>query len=90
MGIVIENKANVFTAKGEINLDNARILKQFMQSQFLKHDRVVLNINDVRKIDKEGINILSSLYFTSLSRGKSFSIVGYGCKELYDDFMMSA
>lgn len=90
MAIVIENQENVFFAKGEINQSNAKILKKYIKSQFHLFDRVVLNINDVKKIDKEGINILTSLYQTSLVNDKSFSIVGYGCKDVYDNFLMSA
>ena len=90
MEITIENKENVFTVKGEITLTNAQILKRYMKSQFLRHEYVVLNINDVVKIDRTGINILTSLYQTALSIGKSFSIVGYGCKDLYDEILMSA
>ena len=90
MAVLIENQDNVLFAKGEINQFNAKILKSFIKSQFEAFDRVVLNINDVKKIDKEGINILTSLYRTSLMKNKSFSIVGYGCKDIYDDFLMSA
>ena len=90
MNITIENKDNVFTVKGEICLTNAKILKRYMRSQFLCHEYVVLNINEVEKIDRTGINILTGLYQTSLAIGKSFSIVGYGCKDLYDEILMSA
>ncbi len=90
MSIVIKNENNVFTAQGEINLRNAKILKAYIQSQFLRYERIILNINDVTKIDKEGISILTSLYYKSLNLDKSFSIVGYGCKDLYDDILMSA
>ena len=90
MAILIENQNNVVFAKGEINQLNAKILKCYIESQFHAFDRVILNINDVKKIDKEGIAILTSLYQTSLIKKKSFSIIGYGCKDIYDDFLMSA
>ncbi|MFD2567403.1 STAS domain-containing protein [Pseudotenacibaculum haliotis] len=90
MAILIENQKNVFNVKGEINQLNAKILKSYVESQFHAYDRVVLNINDVRKIDKAGINILTSLYKVSLLKQKSFSIIGYGCKDIYDEFLLSA
>lgn len=90
MAILIENQNNVFNVKGEINQLNAKILKSYIESQFHAYDRVVLNINDVRKIDKAGINILTSLYQVSLLKKKSFSIIGYGCKDIYDEFLLSA
>ncbi|MEQ6122898.1 STAS domain-containing protein [Pseudotenacibaculum sp. MALMAid0570] len=90
MAVLIENQNNVFYAKGEINQLNAKILKMYIESQFRKFNRVILNINDVSKIDKSGISILTSLYYTSISRGKSFSIIGYGCKDIYDEFLLSA
>ena len=90
MAILIENQNNVFNVKGEINQLNAKILKSYIESQFHAYDRVVLNINDVRKIDKEGINILTSLYQVSILKKKSFSIIGYGCKDIYDEFLLSA
>lgn len=90
MAILIENQNNVFNIKGEINQFNAKILKSYVESQFHSFDRVVLNINDVKKIDKEGINILTSLYQVSMQKEKSFSIIGYGCKDIYDQFLLSA
>ena len=41
-------------------------------------------------MDKYGVNAIAQLHEESLVKNKRFSIIGYGCKELYDHFKTSA
>lgn len=90
MAILIGNQENVFSVKGEINKTSSMVLKEYIESQFKKCSQVVMNIDQVQKIDQNGFNVLSIIYYTSLEQGKVFRITGEGCKDIYDDFLMSA
>lgn len=90
MAILIENQDNLFSVKGEINKSNAVILKGYIEAQFNRYSEVTVDINNVHRIDKKGIDALTALYQSSLQRGINFRIVGDGCKDIYDDFLLSA
>ena len=55
--------------------------------KILNHqERVVINIQGLKEIDRDGVNAIAKLHNFSLNSGKKLSIVGTGCKELYQHF----
>lgn len=90
MAILIGDQDNEFSVKGEINLENSKVLKQYVEAQFRKFTKVIMNIDQVSKIDRNGISELRAMYHHSLRNGVVLMITGTGCKEIYDDFLMSA
>ncbi|MFY0629596.1 MAG: STAS domain-containing protein [Flavobacteriaceae bacterium] len=90
MTLSLENQNNVFYAKGMIDEYNSEVLKRYILLQFQKNSNVTIDISGVFKIDKYGMRVLTSLYRNSLEKDKKFRIVGYGCKEIYDEFLASA
>ena len=54
-----------------------------------KDEAVVLNIDETKEIDKNGLTAIKSLLSLALIKEKKLSITGSGCKEIYDDFNKS-
>lgn len=88
MAILIGDHDNEFSVKGVINQENSKDLQAYIESQFRKFSSVIMNIDLVHKIDKNGIEFLRLIHQNSLQRGHTFTITGEGCKEIYDDFHM--
>lgn len=88
MAILLDDQENKFFVKGEINRANSIIIQEYVESQFKRFSDVIMNIDLVSKIDKNGLTTLNSIYQNSLKQGKIFTITGVGCKEIYDDFLM--
>ena len=89
MAILIGNKDNEFCVQGEINKESSRIIKQYVEAQFRRFKKVIMNIDAVHKIDKQGFTILLEIHKSSLQNNKVFRITGIGCKEIYDDLLAS-
>ena len=90
MAILIGDQDNVFSVKGVINQESSKDLKVYIETQFRRFSSVIMNIDLVNKIDKNGIELLRSIHQNSLQEGNIFIITGMGCKEIYDDFLMLA
>ena len=89
MAILIGDQDNVFGVKGVINQENSKDLKEYIETKFKRFSNVIMNIDLVHKIDKNGIEVLRSIHQKSLREGNVFTITGMGCKEIYDDFLIS-
>ena len=89
MALLIDNQENQFSVKGEINQSTSEQLKEFVNTLFRRFSSVIMNIDLVHKIDKKGFDTLTGLYQDSIKQGKVLTITGEGCKEIYDDFLMS-
>ena len=44
----------------------------------------------VTEIDSDGVEALKTIYRNAISWNKPFSIIGYGCKEIYDELRLNA
>jgi anti-anti-sigma regulatory factor len=89
MAILIGEQDNVFSITGTINTENSKDLQAYIETQFKKFSNVIMNIDLVSNIDKNGVELLRSIHESSLQVGNVFTITGIGCKEIYDDFLMS-
>lgn len=89
MAILIGEKDNEFSVKGTINAENSMGLKLFVDALFRKFSRVIMNIDLVNQIDETGVELLRTIHKSSQKAGNVFTITGIGCKEIYDDFLMS-
>lgn len=47
---------------------------------------ITLSIQDIVSMDKYGVAAITNLHKRVLVKNKKFSIIGFGCKELYDHF----
>lgn len=86
MALRIEEKNGVFFIDGIINSDTSQAFKNHMDFIMETYGNVTINIDKVNEIDLNGLSVLKQFYTHSNRNAKDFFIVGYGCKEIYDDF----
>lgn len=86
MELTITNYNNFYKLKGSLNQSNLEVFNKTFQFIFEKFDSLTLSIDDLENIDRFGVKALVNLHNQSISRNKQLSIVGLGCKELYDHF----
>jgi anti-anti-sigma factor len=86
MSLEIVSSHNVVKVSGEINKNNVELFKERLLLELEKFNRLTLNIECLRSVDRFGVNALADLHVKSLALHKQLYIVGLGCKELYDHF----
>lgn len=86
MMLEIINLKDEFLIKGNLNKSSLPLFQSTFQNIFEQRDKVVLNIEQLKAIDRDGVCALAKLHNESINRQKKLSIVGFGCKELYQHF----
>ncbi|KJD31063.1 hypothetical protein PK35_16395 [Tamlana nanhaiensis] len=86
MELKISGYNNFYKVKGHLNKKNAYTFKAEFKNIFNKVDAVTISIQDVESMDKYGVAAISQLHFDALKQNKKLSIIGYGCKDLYEHF----
>ncbi|MGC6429903.1 MAG: STAS domain-containing protein [Jejuia sp.] len=77
---------NYFKLKGSLNKKNIHVLQSEFRDAFQTHSKITVSIEDLDHVDRYGVNALASLHKQSIEKNVQLSIVGLGCKELYDHF----
>lgn len=90
MALKITEDKGIFILDGPINSETVMSLKSHLDYLTAKFNRVTINIDKVNEIDVKGMSILRQFHLNSFETKSSFSIVGFGCKEIYDDFNLVA
>ena len=49
-------------------------------------DSITISIEEVTNMDRFGVNALAALHNEAIAKNKSLSIIGLGCKDLYNHF----
>ncbi|RED46749.1 hypothetical protein DFQ10_101522 [Winogradskyella eximia] len=86
MDLEITNYNNRFQIKGTLNKLNLKTFNAHFANIFDKLDEVLLDIERVNAIDRAGVMALAKLHNESITKSKRLSIIGLGCKELYQHF----
>ncbi len=86
MDLRITSYNNFFKLKGALNKKTVHVLQSEFRDVFQTHSTITLSIEDLNHVDRSGVNALANLHKLSLEKKVNFSIVGLGCKELYDHF----
>lgn len=86
MELQITNYNNRYQIKGALNKQSIRIFNRHFANIFDRLDDVLVDIESVESIDREGVMALARLHNESITKSKKLSIIGLGCKELYDHF----
>ncbi|MEL0455588.1 STAS domain-containing protein [Flavobacteriaceae bacterium SZ-1-7] len=86
MDLKITNCNNFFKIKGTLNKSNINLFQREFQNIFEKLNDITISIQDVVSMDKYGVEAIAQLHNEALVKNKRLSIVGFGCKELYDHF----
>ncbi|MCT4630346.1 hypothetical protein [Winogradskyella sp.] len=86
MDLKITNYNNRFQIKGTLNKLNLKTFNAHFANIFDKIDELLLDIESVDSIDRAGVMALAKLHNESITKSKRMSIIGLGCKDLYDHF----
>ncbi|BAO75985.1 hypothetical protein [Winogradskyella sp. PG-2] len=86
MDLEITNYNNRFQIKGSLNKLNLKTFNAHFANIFDKLDDIHINIESVESIDRAGVMALARLHNESINKSKKLSIIGCGCKELYQHF----
>lgn len=86
MDLQITSYNNRFQIKGTLNKLNIPTFNAHFVNIFDKLDEILLDIENVESIDRAGVMALAKLHNESIVKSKRLSIIGLGCKELYQFF----
>ncbi|MCF7559952.1 hypothetical protein L3X39_04820 [Sabulilitoribacter multivorans] len=86
MDLKITNCNNFFKVKGILNRDNVSLFQNEFKNIFDKVNNITISIQDVESMDKYGVDAIAKLHHEALTKNKRLSIIGLGCKDLYDHF----
>lgn len=75
-----------FKVKGILNKKTVALFDKEFNNIFETANNLTISIQDIVSMDKYGVDAISKLHQEALSKNKKLSIIGFGCKELYDHF----
>lgn len=86
MNLEITNYNNFFKIKGVLNRKNLHLFQTEFDRIFDSVDKLTISIEDLVSVDRYGANALAKLHNEAINRKKSLSIIGFGCKDVYNHF----
>jgi anti-anti-sigma regulatory factor len=86
MELRITNCNNFFKIKGTLDKNNLGVFQSEFKNIFEKENALTISIEDVDSMDRFGVNALAELHKEAIAKNKSLSIIGLGCKDLYNHF----
>ena len=86
MDLKITNCNNFFKIKGNLNKVNIGLFQKEFNNIFDKTKGVIISVQEIESMDKYGVEAIAKLHNEALMKNKRFSIVGFGCQELYEYF----
>ncbi|WP_456441936.1 STAS domain-containing protein [Psychroserpens sp.] len=86
MDLEITNLNNFFTLKGALDRNNIYLFKSKFRNIFEKANVITISIENLKSIDRYGVNAIAQLHNESIVKQKRLSIIGFGCKDLYNHF----
>jgi len=84
MALEIKNLGEAFELKGSLNKSNVDIFRTHFKNIFKKSNQIVINIDDLKNIDNDGVLAFEELYKQSINNNKKMYITGFGCRDMYD------
>jgi anti-anti-sigma regulatory factor len=86
MDITINKNSDVFNLQGKINSSTADQYSTYFEHLLSSNGKLTINMDEVAEIDEKGIQALFQVHVYALRYNYSFSIVGQGCKDIYNEF----
>ncbi|SEP98195.1 STAS domain-containing protein [Hyunsoonleella jejuensis] len=86
MDLRITSCNNFFKLKGILNKNNVAVFQSQFQEAFKNFNSLTISVEGLESVDRHGVNALADLHNQSIKNNIQLSIVGLGCKELYDHF----
>ncbi|WP_397364624.1 STAS domain-containing protein [Olleya sp. R77988] len=89
MALTIIRNNNTFLVEGKINASTASNFKTHFNITLNTLSDLTINIDNVTEIDENGVAALKVIYKNAKTWNKSFAIVGYGCKAIYEELLLT-
>lgn len=86
MELQITSYNNFIKMKGILNRASLNVFNEAFNDIFEKVNALTVSIEHIEWMDKYGVKALADLHLEALSKNKKMSIIGFGCKELYEHF----
>ncbi|MDP5158043.1 MAG: hypothetical protein NWQ07_05640 [Flaviramulus sp.] len=86
MDLQITSCNNFFNVKGILNRNNVHVFQNEFKNIFNQLNEVTISIQEIESMDKYGVAVIAKLHEDALIKNKKLSIIGFGCKDLYDHF----
>ena len=87
MALKIKQQDTIFNVEGHINVATVKQFKDHLEFLLLYTKSLTINIDKVEEIDTSGIQAFHDLYTTAIIYNKKFEIMGYGCKDIYNEIL---
>lgn len=89
MSLIINKTENVFELSGILNETNADALGKTLTKALKKFDKLIISIHNIERMNRYGVDTITRLHYYALDSNKRITIIGDGCRELYDHFRTS-
>ena len=86
MDLKITHSHNFFKLKGILDRNSLELFQQEFKHIFEKVNSLTVSIEEVEWMDRYGVKAMSDLHNEALVKNKKLSIIGLGCRELYEHF----
>ena len=86
MNLKISHSQNFFKLKGILDKNSISFFKHEFNHIFEKVNNLTVSIEEIEWMDRYGVKAMSDLHNEALEKNKKLSIIGLGCKELYEHF----
>ncbi|SFD04514.1 STAS domain-containing protein [Algibacter pectinivorans] len=83
MSLNIKENNGVFLLEGIVNTATSKKFKDRLEFLLTYTKSVTINIEKVSAIDNHGLHVIQELFQIAKTKNKSFSVIGYGCKTIY-------
>jgi len=90
MALKIRENKDIYFVEGELNTTTSKYFESHCQSILNTQGTLTVDIGKISEIDRQGLKAIKALYHNARLNGKSFYIVGLGCKEIYDDIKLTS
>ncbi|WP_372754216.1 STAS domain-containing protein [Mariniflexile sp.] len=86
MDLKITSCNNFFKIKGSLDKNTLVIFQSEFNNIFDHVNSLTISIEEVTNMDRFGVNALTELHKEAVKHNKRLSIIGFGCKDLYNHF----
>ena len=86
MNLKITHCNNFFKLKGILDKKSLSVFYKEFNDIFDRENSLTINIEEVEWMDPYGVKAMTELHNEAISKNKKLSIIGMGCRDLYDHF----
>lgn len=86
MNLKITQSHNFFKLKGILDKKSLGVFQNEFNNIFERVNTLTISIEEIEWMDRFGVKAIAGLHDEAILKNKKLSIIGMGCKELYEHF----